>query len=131
MLLILPPPTTLPVISKIKESYRLWFNIYKILPKTHRYSLGTRIDTLFIESLEFVTQAVFVDKKEKQYLVTSGLRKIDTIKILMTILWEERSIDNKKYASLIEKMEEVGRMLGGWLGQLRKQNSPAEMQERK
>lgn len=93
--------------------------------------MGTRIDTLFIEGLEFITQAVFVDKKEKLYLVTCGLRKVDTVKILMTILWEEKSIDNKKYAGLIEKMEEIGRMLGGWLGQLKKQNSLAEVQERK
>jgi hypothetical protein len=40
------------------------------------------------------------------------------------ILWETKSLDTKKYIALSEKMDEVGRMLGGWSGQLKKQNSP-------
>lgn len=40
------------------------------------------------------------------------------------ILWETQSLDNKKYISLSEKMEELGKMLGGWSGHIKKQNSP-------
>jgi len=40
------------------------------------------------------------------------------------ILWETKSLDNKKYIALSIKIEEIGRMLGGWNGQLQKQNSP-------
>lgn len=39
------------------------------------------------------------------------------------ILWETKSLDTKKYISLSEKIDEIGRMLGGWNGQLTKQNS--------
>ena len=41
------------------------------------------------------------------------------------VLWEAKSIDNKKYLALSVKIEEIGKMLGGWNGQLLKQNSPA------
>lgn len=41
------------------------------------------------------------------------------------ILWESKSLDNKKYIALSVKIDEIGRMLGGWNGQLTKQNSPA------
>jgi len=51
--------------------------------------------------------------------------KLDTLKILLLILWETRSIDTKKYELLSIPIEEIGRMLGGWLGQTEKQNSPA------
>ena len=40
------------------------------------------------------------------------------------ILWETKSLDNKKYIVLSEKIQEIGRMLGGWHGQVIKQNSP-------
>jgi len=40
------------------------------------------------------------------------------------ILWEAKSLDNKKYIALSMKIEEIGKMLGGWNGQLLKQNSP-------
>lgn len=39
------------------------------------------------------------------------------------ILWEAKSLDNKKYIALSVKIDEVGKMLGGWKGQLDKQNS--------
>ena len=41
------------------------------------------------------------------------------------ILWETKSLDNKKYIALSLKIEEIGKMLGGWSGQLAKQNSPS------
>jgi hypothetical protein len=45
--------------------------------------------------------------------VRLSIRKIDTLKILLMILWETKSIDNKKYIVLSISLEEVGRMIGG------------------
>lgn len=42
------------------------------------------------------------------------------------ILWETKSLDDKKYIALSEQLHETGKMLGGWNGQLTKQNSPAK-----
>jgi hypothetical protein len=39
-------------------------------------------------------------------------------------LSKTKSLDNKKYTALSLKIEEIGKMLGGWNGQLIKQNSP-------
>ena len=46
------------------------------------------------------------------------------------ILWETKSLDNKKYIALSEKVSEIEKMLGGWNGQLTKQNSPAKAEEK-
>lgn len=46
------------------------------------------------------------------------------------ILWETKSLDNKKYINLSIKIDEAGKMLGGWSGQLKKQNSPKQMGEK-
>lgn len=119
-----PPPRLLPVLQKLKELYLLWFSYYQNIPKLHRHSLGNKIDKLFVESIEMIAQASFLSKNEKQPYVKVGIRKIDTLKILLMILWETKSLDNKKYIALSLKIEEVGKMLGGWNGQLTKQNSP-------
>lgn len=121
---MLPPPRLLPVLQKLKELYLLWFSYYQNIPKLHRHSLGNKIDKLFVESIEMIAQANFLNKNEKQPYVRVGIRKIDTLKILLMILWETKSLDNKKYAVLSLKIEEIGKMLGGWNGQLIKQNSP-------
>lgn len=54
-----------------------------------------------------------------------SIRKVDTIKLLLMILWETKSLDDKKYVAVSVQLEEIGKMLGGWSGQLSKQNSPA------
>lgn len=55
---------------------------------------------------------------------------MDTLRVLILILWETRSLDDKKYIALSIKLDEVGRMLGGWNGQLAKQNSPTNAGEK-
>lgn len=126
ILLRLPPPRTnfLPVLTKTKSTYILWFSYYTKLDKTHRYTLGQKIDNLFIEIIEAIAIATFLDKTEKQPWVRLAIRKLDTIKVLLLILFETKSLDNKKYIYLSESIEEIGKMLGGWNGQLTKQNSP-------
>lgn len=79
---------------------------------------------LLIEMIEAVAQASFLSKDEKRPYVRIAIRKIDTVKVLLLILWESKLIDNKKYIAISSPFDEVGRMLGGWNGQLTKQNSP-------
>lgn len=113
------------MLEKSKRAYLLWFSYLQTIPKTHRYSLGARIDSLFVEVIETLAVAAFLPKPEKPAQVRFAIRKLDTAKILLMILWETGSLDNRKYIALSEPLDEVGRMLGGWLGQLTKQNSPA------
>ena len=115
----------MPLLERIKSVYILWHEYHSTLPKTHRYSLGLRIDGLFIEAIEAISAAAFLSRAEKMPSVRLAIRKIDTVKLLLMVLWETKSLDTKKYAVLSEKAEEIGRMLGGWVGQLNKQNSPA------
>ena len=95
------------------------------MPKLHKYTLGQKIDTLFVEIIEAISIATFLSREEKLPWVRLAIRKTDTLKILLMVLWEAKSIDNKKYVALSVKVEEIGKMLGGWSGQLAKQNSPA------
>lgn len=102
----------------------LWFEYYQTLPKTHRYTLGQRIDTLWIELIEALAIAGFLPKQEKLPYVRVAVRKLDTLKILLMILWETKSLRDNKYIALSLKLDEIGKNLGGWSGQLIKQNSP-------
>ena len=79
---------------------------------------------MFIDLLETIATASFLTRPDKLSHVIIAIQKADTIKILLLILWESKSLDNKKYATLSEKIDEIGRMLGGWKGQLENQNSP-------
>ncbi len=76
---------------------------------------------MFIELIESLAVATFLLKDEKLPFIRIGIRKLDTINILILILFETKSIDTKKFIELSEKLNEIGKMLGGWYGQLLKQ----------
>ena len=96
----------------------------------HRYTIGARIDSLWMEAIEATAQAAFLARQEKQPFVRLAIGKMDTLKLLLMILWETQSLDNKKYIAISEKVDEIGRMLGGWNGQLKQQNSSAKAEEK-
>ena len=121
----------LPLLARMKEVYVLWYGYYQILPKLHRHSLGQRIDTLFVEIMEAIAIASFLSQESKLPYVRLAIRKNDTLRVLLMVLWETKSLDDKKYVALSIKIEEIGRMLGGWSGQLTKQNSPVKTGEKR
>lgn len=119
------PPRLLPLLERIKDTYRHWYRFYHALPKLHRYSLGIKVDSIFVDTIEAIAWASFLPREEKVATVRLATRKVDTLKILLMVLWENKSLEDNKFIALSAELEEIGRMLGGWLGQLKKQNSPA------
>jgi hypothetical protein len=113
----------IPVLAKIKSIYIFWYSIYHLVPKSHRYTLALKIDGLFVEIIEMVSSASFVKSTGKIIYLQTAIRKLDTLKILLLVLWETKSIDDKKHETLSVPLDEIGKMLGGWLGQVEKQNS--------
>lgn len=108
----------------------MWHGYHDTIPRTQRYSLGSRIDTLFIEAIEATSAAAFLSREEKLPYVRHAARKIDALKVLLMMLWELGSLENKKYIAVSEHIDEIGKMLGGWQGQLKKQNSSARTEEK-
>jgi hypothetical protein len=88
--------------------------------------LGQKVDTLLVETVEAIVTSIFLSRNDKLPYIRLAIRKIDTLKIFLLMLWETKSLENKKYITISEKVSEIGRMLGGWSGQLLKQNSPKQ-----
>lgn len=78
---------------------------------------------MFIEIIEAISVAAFLSKEEKLPYVRLATRKVDTLKLLCLILWESKSLDTKKYIVLSEVLDEIGKMLSGWNGQLTKNST--------
>jgi hypothetical protein len=117
-----PPPRLLPVLEKTKSAYLLWFEYHQNIPKHHKFSLGEKIDIFFVDIIDAIVTANFLTQNEKLPFLRFAIRKLDVLKIFLMMLWETKSLDNKKYIALSEKLNEIGRNLGGWYGKLSKEN---------
>lgn len=114
----------MPVLEKIKHAYIVWHRFHELLPKTQKYSVGNRIDKLFVESMEATATAAFLPPTEKLPWVRLALRKTDAKQVLWQILWETKSVEDKHYIELATILADIGRNLGGWSGNLSKNSAP-------
>jgi len=92
----------------------LWHEFVCHFPKTSRYTLGAKIDQLFIETTESIYLASYEVKEKKQPIIRNASIKLDLLKFFLQISWEIKALDNKKYIVLSERLEEIGKMIGGW-----------------
>ena len=103
-----PPPHqfSLSLIQKLVQVYKLWHSFLALFPKNSRYTLGAKIDSLFLEVIELIIKASYSDKTEKLISLTSSSFKLDLLKFFLQIAWDIKSLDNKKYILLSEKLNE-------------------------
>ena len=67
---------------------------------------------------------MFLPPQEKLPYLDIAIRKIDTVKLLLLLLWEVNALEEKRYIALSLELQSTGEQLGGWRGKLGK-NSPA------
>ena len=99
----------------LKESYLLWHNFLPYLPRLTRYTLGVKIDNLFVELLETTFVAKYAKREDKLNCLEQLSHKLDNLKFFITLLWEAKGLSANKYGQLSQKLTIVGKMTGKWL----------------
>lgn len=92
----------------------MWQSFIPHIPKIHRYTFGGKIDTLFLDTLEFLFRAQYAKPEHKIQYLTAIIGKTDLLKFFLQIGWENKLLDEKRYLGLSQELQEIGRMLGGW-----------------
>ena len=121
----IPNRATLPILKRLITVYKAWHETMPNLAKTSRYTLGEKIDALFLEVIELVYTASFLPKEEKLPYLQKAMAKTDLLKFFFQIGWEIKSLDVKKYIMFSEQLDEIGRQLGGWARQSAQKETPA------
>ena len=92
----------------------IWINIVQHIPKGTRYTIGSRIENKFLDLLELSYIAYFTEKEKKMEKISDCILILDTLKFLISVTWEGKLISSKQYEDVSLKLEEIGRMFGGW-----------------
>jgi NAD(P)H-nitrite reductase large subunit len=101
-------------LNRIKEGYLIWAGIVPHISKSSRYTMGVRIENKFIDLLELAYITYFTEKEKKEERISNCILILDTLKFLTSVAWEGKLISNKQYEDVALKLEEVGKMFGGW-----------------
>ena len=103
---------------KLKDAYGIWQQFVPHFPKSQRFTLGSKIDDVFLSAIEYCFLASYSKHAEKIPLLDRCIARIDLIKLLFQLAWDTHALDTKKYILLAERLTEIGKMLGGWKRQL-------------
>jgi len=87
--------------------------------------LGRKIDFIFLEILESTFTAAYLPIDPKIILLGKIISRIDVLKFFSQLAWENKLIPDEKYIELSRRLEEIGRMLGGWKKGLLQKKTPA------
>ena len=99
---------------KQKETYQLWLTIHRNFPRVERLGIGQKIENVFLDVLEMSFACVYLAPEAKIVLLGKVISKLDTLKFFIQLAWEGKIIPHDKFIELSTKLEEIGKMLGGW-----------------
>ncbi|HOX40944.1 MAG TPA: four helix bundle protein [bacterium] len=103
-----------PVIEHLKDAYKQWILIERNLPKCERYGLGQKIDLLFTDLLDVLQKASFSPIDSKIAMLGQAMSITDSLRFFIQFCWELKLIPSKQFSQIGEKLESIGRMVGGW-----------------
>jgi len=92
----------------------IWVNILPHIPKCSRYTLGARIENKFLDLLETSYVTYYIGKDKKLEKISECILLLDTLKFLISVAWEGKVISNKHFEGISTKLNETGKMFGGW-----------------
>ena len=110
-----------PILKLTVDLYKEFYEYLKVFPKKDQYLLGKRCEEHLLLFMELILLAVALDKVRKVKVLEEANSKFDVLKVLFRMAREFKLIDNKRYLSLEEKAQEIGKQLGGWKNKLIKE----------
>lgn len=94
------------------------------MQKFSRFTIGTKIDMLFLDTVEFILLAEYAPRDQKGSLIKRASGKLDALKYFLQLVSDMNMLEPKHYIPIATPLAEAGKMLGGWQRQLQ-QTAPA------
>ncbi len=104
-----------PVIAKTYELYKSLYLIQKNIPKLERYTLWQDIQKACLAIIKYLVHGGYLDPNQRINVLTEASIKVDLLKLQLRLAFDTKIINQKKYISLQSQIDEIGRMLGGWI----------------
>lgn len=105
----------IPIIKKTADLYKTFHEYRKIIPKQDKFTIYEKSEDIIITTLQYFLEAGYMKGMEKLSALEKSSIQLNVLRFFVRTLKEVKSIDNKKYIVLQEAIDEIGRMLGGWI----------------
>ncbi|MGH8021749.1 MAG: four helix bundle protein [Opitutaceae bacterium] len=90
------------------------------LPKSQRFTFGQRIDNRTLDAVQLIVRAIYSARPKKAPLLAELNLVLEELRVLWRLVHDRRWISQQQLFHIIGRLDEAGRMTGGWLASLSK-----------
>jgi len=105
----------IPILKKSYDLYLIFHTYRRVVPKAERFTLYERCENAILDMVEAILEAGYAKSAQKVAVLGHASVKLNIVRFFVRFLKETHAIDTKKYVKLQEMIDEIGRMLGGWI----------------
>jgi hypothetical protein len=107
----------LPIIQQTYDLIKWYVPVLNKLPRDHKFNLGDRVIKTLYDTLEDLIYARYASEKLAR-LEAINMR-LDVVRYQTRLLKDFELIDVRRYGHAAKLINQIGRALGGWIGQQR------------
>lgn len=105
--------SSLKLIPKFEDYIQYMIEVILKIPRTEKFSIGNYYKNNMYETLENILYIEKADKYKRLYYLNIIDTKLNMQRNLLRIMYKNRWIDQKKFKVAMDKIFEVGKILGG------------------
>jgi len=102
-----------PIIVKTYNLTHWYIEKLSRLPRNHRFTLGEKIQNTLLDLLILLSDAIY--SKDKKRLLNEANKELEKLRILSRLLKDLKLLPTDNYRFVSVSIEEIGKMLGGWM----------------
>ena len=105
----------IPIFRKAYELYKQFHAVRARASKQDRHTIFQKSENTLLDLIEGILEASQLSKVEKLPALKKTSVKLSFIRVFIRLMKDVKSIDLKTYTAMEESIDEIGRMLGGWI----------------
>jgi hypothetical protein len=109
------PVLDIPIFHRIYDLYKLLHSYQARIPKSERYTLWQKCENTTLVLLEALIETSHQKGEVRAQSLYTISNKLDLLKVLIRLAKDTRTIDNPQYLEIQAVIQEIGKMIGGWI----------------
>ncbi len=101
------------------ELTKFMIGLLKNFPRDQKFLLGDRMQNTTSDLLEIFIEAYYSKSKNKIALLEKANILLEKLRFYTRLCYELGLYNSRKYSEISDKIQEIGRMNGGWIKSLR------------
>lgn len=105
----------IPIFKRSYDLYKTFYVLRQTVSKQDRYTIWQRGENLILDILEGIILAGQTPRAEKLEILEGISLKINVLRVIIRLAKDVKTINNQQYLLLENIVDEIGRMIGGWI----------------